>query len=99
MYKKGDKVLYSGIDKGIVKTDQEYKDSVFVVYSCCEDWNDYENYTAQNTPINKLTKGWAKSGSSEWCDENGGCKEFRPGISKWSYEGTVYCIDCGRSNK
>lgn len=98
MYKKGDRVLYSGVDKGIVKVDQEYKDSVFVVYYCGEDWNDYENYTAQNTPLYKLTKGWSQIGTSAWCDENGGCKEFRPKNSKWAYEGEVYCIDCGRSN-
>lgn len=98
MYKKGDKVLYNGTDKGIVKINQENNSNCFVVYSCAENWNDFENYTAQNTPINKLTKGWSKSGTPEWCDENGGCKEFRPKNSKWSYEGVVYCIDCGRSN-
>jgi len=59
MYKKGDKVLYAGTDKGIVKIDQEDKYSVFVVYSCGENWNEYENYTAQNSHISFLTKGWA----------------------------------------
>lgn len=98
MYKRGDKVLYNGTDKGIVKVDQDNISTVFVVYSCAENWSDFENYTAQSTPTNKLTKGWAQLGTTEWCDENGGCKEFRPKSSKWSYEGTVYCIDCGRSN-
>ncbi len=58
MYKKGDKVTYQGAEQGIVKRDQEEPDTVFVVFHCNDDWSEYENFTAQKTPVRYLTKGW-----------------------------------------
>ena len=58
MYKKGDKVTYQGTEQGIVKRDQINSTFVFVVFHCNDDWEDFENYTAQSTPVEYLTKGW-----------------------------------------
>lgn len=92
--KEGDKVLYNKLEKGIIKTIDG--DSIFVVYNCGEDWNNYKNYTGAKTPKNKLTLGWEVYGTEEWCLANGGHDRFLPSNSKWS-DGTKYCIDCGVS--
>lgn len=97
MYKKGDKVLYNNKEKGIVRHTQTERGDVFVVFNCGEDWDNFENYTASNTPTGLLTKGWEIYGTTEWCKANGGC-EFIPSQSKWSSEGQSYCVGCGRSN-
>jgi len=97
MYKKGEKVLYNNIDKGIVRHSQTESGDVFVVFNCGEDWANFESYTACNTPTKLLRKGWETFGTTEYCKANGGC-EFLPSKSRWAGEGQSYCIDCGRSN-
>lgn len=97
MYKKGDKVLYNKVEKGIVKHGQTERGDVFVVFNCGDNWDKYEDYTACNTPTRLLTKGWEVHGTTEWCKANGGC-EFLPSTSKWDGEGQSYCISCKRSN-
>lgn len=68
-FKPGDKVCYipfNGCDKslyenGIIKTLNSLdKNSVFVVYHCNNDWDNYWNYTAANTDINRLRSGWTE---------------------------------------
>ena len=97
MYKKGEKILYDNKEKGIVKTNQTDTSFVFVVFNCGGDWENFENYTAQNTPTNKISKGWSIYGTKEWCTENGGC-DFIPYNSKWAGEGESICITCKRKN-
>lgn len=57
MFKSGDKVLYKGEERGIVKSvkDNEF---VWVSYKCGDDWNNYPKYTGILTPISDLTAGW-----------------------------------------
>lgn len=63
--KVGDKVHYRPYyspkdkwEKGIVKAIGRSKDSVFVVYHCGEDWDNYQDYTAALTNLNDLDHGW-----------------------------------------
>lgn len=65
--KIGDKVHYqpeqdkeeNRYENGIIKSITKYEnDSVFVVYNCAGDWNNYKNYTAANTNIRNLYLGW-----------------------------------------
>lgn len=95
--KEGDKVLYNKIEKGIIKTIDG--NNIFVVFNCGEDWSNYRNYTAQNTPVNSLSKGWSVYGTEQWCLDNGGHDRFIASNSKWSYEGEVFCCICGTSNR
>lgn len=59
-FQPGDKVTYvpnyGRPEHGIVKT--VYTDRIFVVYACHEDWDNYANYTAANTPVEDLKWGW-----------------------------------------
>ena len=62
-YTKGEKVNYQGTENGIVLREQETDKVarikiVFVVYKCDEDWENFENYTAQATFRGDLKKGW-----------------------------------------
>lgn len=60
--KEGDKVTYVNheiMEHGIVKSLNEYTDkSVYVVYHCRNDWENYNHYTSASTPVNKLILGW-----------------------------------------
>ena len=57
MFKSGDKVLYKGEERGIVKSvkDNEF---VWVTYKCGDDWDNYPKYTGILTSISDLTAGW-----------------------------------------
>ncbi len=61
-FNKGDKVHYSPKfgkkENGIVKRVSDDGETVFVVYKCGGQWDNYENYTAQGTDIGDLKKGW-----------------------------------------
>lgn len=63
VFQKGDKVRYSpesfdgGSENGIVKSVAE-NGTVFVVYKCADNWDDYENYTGQGTDPDDLRHGW-----------------------------------------
>lgn len=69
--KVGDKVHYQPSyykkeqwENGIVKSIPEKSlisgeiTSVFVVYNCADDWDNYKNYTGQSTKLNDLHPGW-----------------------------------------
>lgn len=63
--KVGDKVRYQPdyygeeFDNGIVKSiPTSILDSVFVVYHCDNEWENYEYYTAALTRLEDLKKGW-----------------------------------------
>ncbi len=47
----------SQYENGIIKTIPD-DNRAFVVYNCGGNWNDYENYTAQNTESSQLNDGW-----------------------------------------
>lgn len=61
---KGTKVHYLKADgtseNGIVKSirDENY---VFVVFHCCEDWENYQNYTGQLTKLIDLHLNWKEN--------------------------------------
>lgn len=58
-FEVGEKVTYITSHKkehGIVKSVRD--GSVFVVYNCGGDWDNYSNYTAANTPIKMLVREW-----------------------------------------
>jgi hypothetical protein len=55
----GEKVTYITSYKkehGIVKSIRD--GNIFVVYNCNEDWDNYKDYTAANTPHKMLVKEW-----------------------------------------
>lgn len=58
----GDKVTYVPTygpeEKGIVSSLGGSDESVFVVYHCDGDWDNYRNYTAAKTKITDLRRGW-----------------------------------------
>lgn len=60
--KEGDKVTYTAPhgekEKGIIKSFNDERTYVFVVYNCNNDWNHYQNYTGQCTNILSLELGW-----------------------------------------
>jgi hypothetical protein len=60
--KKGDLVRYidkNTSQKGIVKEIiPGNTDEVFVVFQWAKEWEDYEKYTGQLTPVSKLIKNW-----------------------------------------
>lgn len=43
-------------ENGIVKSIRQ--NQVFVVYHCDDDWDNYQDYTAANTPVEDLYPGW-----------------------------------------
>jgi len=49
----GDKVWDNGIVREI-----DTKDSVWVVYSCDENWDRYTDYVSEKTNLQDLKKGW-----------------------------------------
>lgn len=64
--KVGDKVHYKPshappnfFEKGVVKSIGRSRDSVFVVYHCNDDWDNYENYTAALTSLDDLHPDWS----------------------------------------
>jgi len=61
-FRIGDRVRYvvahGKTEKGIVKSYSDLPDSVFVVYNCGGDWDNYWRYTAANTNIRDLKRGW-----------------------------------------
>lgn len=60
--KCGDKVHFTHdrnyFLNGMIKSIPKEGNSVFVVYNCAEDWDNYENYTAALTNIKNLKSGW-----------------------------------------
>jgi hypothetical protein len=58
----GDRVhyepTYKAPENGIVKSIPEEGLSVFVVYNCDGDWNNYQNYTGALTDVRYLKPGW-----------------------------------------
>lgn len=61
--KVGDKVNYycgrgTKDQNGIIKTLSSFSDRVFVVYNCNNDWDNYQNYTAELTYKTDLMSGW-----------------------------------------
>lgn len=64
--KKGDRVHYipypncptTEISNGIVKYIDPRTLSLFVVFHCNNDWDNYENYTAQSCNYIQLGEGW-----------------------------------------
>ena len=60
-FKRGDRVTYipsvGKPERGIVKSTRGQ--TVFVVYHCGGEWARYEDYTAANTPDDRLMPGWA----------------------------------------
>lgn len=48
----------SEMKNGRIKSLGEIPRHVFVVYNCNDDWENYANYTAALTPIEKLKSGW-----------------------------------------
>lgn len=64
-FKVGEKVRYipkhGPIEKGIVKSLPFHTNSsVFVVYNCGGDWENYKNYTAAMTSKTDLVEGWGE---------------------------------------
>lgn len=61
-FKSGDKVTYVPVvgkpENGIVKSLSPGYDAVFVVYHCNNEWDNYMNYTAAHTPVDRLVMGW-----------------------------------------
>lgn len=58
-FEVGEKVTYiTPYEKshGIIKSIRD--GSIFVVYNCNGDWDNYFDYTAANTPIKMLVKEW-----------------------------------------
>lgn len=53
-YKPG----YGRLENGIIKSFSSIADTVFVVYNCGGNWEDYQNYTAASTRIQDLYPGW-----------------------------------------
>lgn len=79
--KIGDKVCYrpsydkSLYENGRVKSiPEEGVDTVFVVYKCAGEWNNFMNYTAQSTRVEDLEMGWSheddrEKTAEETCDQ------------------------------
>ena len=64
---EGEKVTYFNRDKverGIVKKDSD-TDNIFVVYSCNDDWDNYQKYTAAATNKKFLLLGWFNDEDAE----------------------------------
>ena len=61
-YKLKDNIYENGIVKEIPDNQLEY---VRVVYNCCGDWKNYQNYTSALTNIRDLYNGWNHSKSKE----------------------------------
>jgi len=56
----GTKVTYiPTLEKGIVKDSSET--SIYVVFNCGEEWDNYENYTAASCREEDLIEGWELS--------------------------------------
>lgn len=63
IFKHGDPVTYlvdtEREELGMVKAQNEFDHaSVFVVFNCGGDWDNYLNYPAVNTEIKDLVHGW-----------------------------------------
>ena len=58
--KIGDKVTYTPKNEsGIIKSFIDgYPDKAFVVFSCGDDWDNYQNYTGQSVLVKNLIHGW-----------------------------------------
>ena len=65
--KVGDKVYYipfdgcdaSKIENGMVKEIPDYsEDQIRVVFHCAGDWENFNQFISQLTPLDKLEKGW-----------------------------------------
>ena len=39
---------------------------VFVVFNCAGEWDNFENYTAQRTPISDLKSGWTDKAKTKF---------------------------------
>jgi len=59
--KKGSKVTYVTANKrevGIVKSEHDNPNYLFVVFNCGGEWDKYEDYTAALTRTSDLIRGW-----------------------------------------
>jgi hypothetical protein len=63
-FKAGDKVYYTTTGSqwetynGIIKSISARRNLAYVVYKCNNDWDNYQNYTAEATNMDKLKRGW-----------------------------------------
>jgi hypothetical protein len=81
------------------------KDAVFVVFHCDNDWENYQDYTGQNTKIDHLQLGWinekinkSHDGSSMpiWKDNFKTCDHYYiPTNAKWQSATQRQCCHCG----
>lgn len=86
-----DKTLY---ENGRVKSiPEENIGTVFVVYKCAGEWNNFMNYTAQSTRVEDLVMGWKHddSGSQEECEHY-----YLPYGGKWSPASMRKCQFCNK---
>lgn len=92
--KPGDKVThewFGKIERGIIKS-LSGSDHAFVVYHCDENWDNYQNYTAERTQIKNLKLGWIYE---ETCPQCKGGGETWDGHS----EHVDRCSMCGGTGK
>lgn len=47
---------------GVIKSLDAMEGHVYVVFHCGGEWHNFEDYTAQSTPLDKLEEGWAHVG-------------------------------------
>jgi len=43
---------------GVIKSHSDDLTTVFVVFNCANDWENYQDYTGQSTKILALNPGW-----------------------------------------
>ncbi len=48
----------SKIQNGVIKAHSEMLGSVFVVYNCAGDWENFKDYTGALTKTSQLRDGW-----------------------------------------
>ena len=96
--KIGDKVCYrpsynkSLYENGrVISIPEEGVGTVFVVYKCAGEWNNFMNYTAQSTRVEDLEMGWKhdEESAKEDCEHY-----FLPYGGKYSPAGMMKCQFC-----
>lgn len=66
----------------------------FVVFHCDDQWDNYENYTAQACKLSNLREGWVDATGNllpEHCDH-----EYTDASYKWGNPNSMKCINCGK---
>jgi hypothetical protein len=69
------------------------EDTVFVVFHCAGEWDNFMNYTGQSCKKQYVIAGWVdKDGRQDpaHCDH-----EYLPSASKWQPINQMDCIHCG----